>query len=227
MERVFPTKRKQIQQVKCRQKDTAVLIIIRRRQRHCSSARVIDNESPADESIFQRRSGIPYIGTFSTRPRERTMMRLFLAAAAALLLLSTHAQEPQQCLFSEEIRGIHSHLLDDSRTSEILESLKSAASDGMTVVGYIASSGASLVSNTNVIQKSLGGIESLNNYLLDTGVQEELDAVLNPRLPDNLAILGVVQKQIIGNSDRRDPLLSKDVTMKQFLDKFSLEEAGR
>jgi len=96
----------------------------------------------------------------------------------------------------------------------------------MTVVGFLASTNESLIANPNIIQKMMGGIQSLNAYLKDSDIQSEITPILNPRLADNLAILGVIQKTVQEGADRRDALLS-DMTIKEFADKFTKEEAAR
>lgn len=158
-------------------------------------------------------------------------MRLsFTAALATLILTQVRYTLSYSWSLPTEIRGIHSNLLNDEKKRDILSSLQKyqkTAGDHLTVIGFIASCNKSLIANPNIIQKIIGGIQSLNEYLQDSGIQEELDAVLNPRLPDNIAILGVIQKHEWNGKDRRDAMLLGDLTMETFLDQFSLEEAAR
>lgn len=155
-------------------------------------------------------------------------MRVSALLATALLLLSLPHYTLQWSL-PNEIRGIHSKLLTEKQKSSVLESLakyQQTAGDTMTVVGFLTSTYDSLVANQNIVQKILGGINSLQAYLKDSDVQSEINQVQNPRLPDNLAILGVIQKTIIGGKDRRDTLLS-EMSVKELTERFSLEEAAR
>jgi hypothetical protein len=160
------------------------------------------------------------------------MRLIFAAATASLLFLSTQLRYTLSFSWSipTEIRGIHSNLLNDEKKRDILSSLKQyqkTAGDHLTVIGFLASCNESLIANPNIIQKIIGGIQTLNEYLQDSGIQEELDAILNPRLADNIAILGVIQKQEWNGEDRRNSMLLEDMTMETFLEEFSLEEAAR
>ena len=96
----------------------------------------------------------------------------------------------------------------------------------MTVVGFLESTRASLVANPNIIQKTLGGISSLDKYLDESEIKQEIDKIMNPRLADNFAILGVIQKKVLNGADRRDVLLS-EMSIKDLTEKFTLEETER
>lgn len=125
-----------------------------------------------------------------------------------------------------EIRGIHVKKIVKETRQKILNGLRDHAGDGTTVVGFIASTDAALLANPNSVQKMLSGLDKLSTYLKDTGIDQEIKAVMNPRLADNIAILGAIQKNVLNGKDRRDALLSS-MTVKELTSKFTLEESAR
>jgi len=113
-----------------------------------------------------------------------------------------------------------------ARIKHILKKLEETPSDATTVVGFISSMDESLAANPRIINKMKEGYQALEKYLKESGIQSDIQHILNANFADNRAILEVIEKTTIGKEDRRDAVLS-DMSVKDFTKKFSLEEAGR
>jgi len=88
----------------------------------------------------------------------------------------------------------------------------------------------SIVANPGIVNTTLSLYQMLYTYMEEAGILEnELNGILNWRLKDNQAILGLVQAKALERlgGDRRDEFLDTTMTVEKVSQTFSFQEAQR